>query len=421
MRGAPRQACYRPKRPAPGLIWPRKASFPTQKRKTQPHAQLGARHRHHRGVFARSARIAILEGHLAGDRRRAACMAGCPAMRTNGALQSPTERICARRGGKTAFRNASVGLFCPRAKCAGRPSRKCRMNHSGILAPMPFTAWEGPFAPDAQDEVRRTLESGRIVFFPELAFAIEPHEADLLDPQMSGARRKNVSFDPQTGGIGNAALDARDVKRLKELMMRFADHATRFVQDLLPGYADALERGRASFRPVEIAGRDYSPRHDDRRLHVDAFPSRPMRGRRILRLFSNVATDGAARRWQAGEPFPDFARRFVGRIGMPLPGSAWLLALCGITKGRRSAYDHVMLQLHDRAKLDADYQRNAPKFDLAFPAGSTWLCFTDQALHAALSGRAALEQTFYLPVAAMSEPATSPLRVLEKLMGRSLI
>lgn len=295
------------------------------------------------------------------------------------------------------------------------------MNQSDVLVSMPFTAWEGPFAPDAQDEACRRLESGGVVFIPQLAFAIEPHEADLLNPEMSGARRKNVSFDPQTGDIGNAELDSGDVTRLKQLMMRFADRATSLVQDLLPGYAGSLERGRTSFRPLEIAGRDYSPRHDDRRLHVDAFPSRPMRGRRILRLFSNVATDGAARRWQVGEPFPDFARRFVGRIGMPLPGSAWLLAQCGITKGRRSAYDHVMLQLHDRGKLDADYQTNALKFDLAFPAGSTWLCFTDQALHAALSGHAALEQTFYLPVAALSEPATSPLRVLEGLMGRSLI
>ena len=31
-----------------------------------------------------------------------------------------------------------------------------------------------------------------------------------------------------------------------------------------------------------------------------------------------------------------------------------------------------------------------------------------------------LEQTFYLPVAAMADPAKSPLRVLEKMEGRVL-
>jgi len=57
---------------------------------------------------------------------------------------------------------------------------------------------------------------------------------------------------------------------------------------------------------------------------------------------------------------------------------------------------------------------------VAFPAGATWLCFTDQVLHAALSGHSALEQTFHLPVDAMARPERSPLRVLERLTGRVL-
>jgi hypothetical protein len=99
------------------------------------------------------------------------------------------------------------------------------------------------------------------------------------------------------------------------MLRRFGDAAEALLRDLLPGYAPALERARTSFRPAEIAGREYSPRHDDRLLHVDAFPSRPMRGRRILRLFCNVAADGAPRAWRVGEPFPDFARQFLPRAG----------------------------------------------------------------------------------------------------------
>jgi hypothetical protein len=57
---------------------------------------------------------------------------------------------------------------------------------------------------------------------------------------------------------------------------------------------------------------------------------------------------------------------------------------------------------------------------VSFAAGSTWLCFTDQVLHAALSGHCALEQTFHVPVAAMEHPERSPLRVLEGLAGRAL-
>jgi hypothetical protein len=155
-------------------------------------------------------------------------------------------------------------------------------------------------------------------------------------------------------------------------------------------------------------------------LHVDAFPSRPMQGKRILRLFTNIANDGVERHWRVGEPFAGFARAFVPRLKSPLPGSAWVFDKLGITKGRRSAYDHYMLGLHDGAKLDTDYQSHAPKTDVHFAPGTTWLCFTDQVLHAALSGHAALEQTFYLPVEAMQQPENSPLRVLEKIKGRKL-
>jgi hypothetical protein len=56
-----------------------------------------------------------------------------------------------------------------------------------------------------------------------------------------------------------------------------------------------------------------------------------------------------------------------------------------------------------------------------FRSGTTWLCFTDQVLHAALAGHCALEQTFHVPVSAMADPQRTPLRVLERLSGRSLI
>jgi hypothetical protein len=204
------------------------------------------------------------------------------------------------------------------------------------------------------------------------------------------------------------------------MLRRFGDMAETLLHDLLPGYTSALERARTSFRPAEIAGREYSPRHDDRLLHVDAFPSRPMRGRRILRLFCNIAPDGAPRLWHVGEPFPDFARQFLSRTRAAMPGSAWLLQRLGVTKGRRSEYDRIMLRLHDAGKLDAAYQSDAPRATLSFASGTMWLCFTDQVLHAALAGHCALEQTFHLPVGAMEFPEHSPLGVLERLAGRAL-
>ena len=77
-----------------------------------------------------------------------------------------------------------------------------------------------------------------------------------------------------------------------------------------------------------------------------------------------------------------------------LPGAregsrAWARALgiLGITKGARSRYDDLMLALHDGAKRDEIYQRDAPQTEICFPSGSTWMCYTDQVMHA-LNGAA---------------------------------
>ncbi|MGH6979957.1 MAG: Kdo hydroxylase family protein [Stellaceae bacterium] len=295
------------------------------------------------------------------------------------------------------------------------------MTTPDIVLTLPLTEWAAPFDAGRRDAAIAALEQGQILFLPKLAFTVGNSEVRLLDPAVSAAGRKNVSFDPATGDLGNAALGNEEAAALKAMLVRFARQSTDLVRGLFPLYATTLELGRTSFRPVEIAGREYSPRHDDRRLHVDAFPSRPLHGKRILRLFANIARDGAERAWQVGEPFAQFAARLAPQISPPAPGSAWLMQRTGITKGRRSRYDHVMLKLHDRAKLDAGYRDTAPRHDLRFPPGSVWLCFTDQVLHAALSGHAALEQTFYLPVASLADPASAPLKVLEKILGRNLV
>ena len=71
-------------------------------------------------------------------------------------------------------------------------------------------------------------------------------------------------------------------------------------------------------------------------------------------------------------------------------------------------------------KADHDYQRRADQIVHDFPAGSTWVCYTDQVSHAALAGQHQFEQTFRLSVPRMHDAATSPLRVLEGLAGRRL-
>jgi len=108
-------------------------------------------------------------------------------------------------------------------------------------------------------------------------------------------------------------------------------------------------------------------------------------------------------------------------VSKPLPGSAWLMKSVGITKGVRTPYDHVMLNIHDTMKSRDDYQRDAVQNEFHFPPGSTWIVYTDQVSHAAMGGQHLFEQTFYLPVHAMADEAKSPLRVLERTLRRALV
>jgi hypothetical protein len=80
-----------------------------------------------------------------------------------------------------------------------------------------------------------------------------------------------------------------------------------------------------------------------------------------------------------------------------------------------------MLRLHDMAKADAEFQRSSPQRRVDFAPGTTWVCYSDQVLHAAMGGQHMMEQTFYLDAADLAHPASSPLAVLERLTGRAML
>jgi hypothetical protein len=269
------------------------------------------------------------------------------------------------------------------------------------------------------EAVTGAIEAGDVVFLPVLSFAVEPSESSLFTPAILGSS-KNASFDPASERLGGTTATGADAETLRAFMHRFSEAAAALLGQFLPAYRDRLTRGRASFRPAEIAGRQTTWRKDDTRLHVDSFPATPSGGRRILRLFSNVNPDGRARAWRVGDDFEAVARRFAPHLRVPMPGSGQLLALLRVTKTPRSAYDALMLQLHDRMKGDEEFQQRSPQSAVEFPAGSTWFAFTDAVSHAATAGQYQLEQTFLLPVDAMGEPERSPLRVLERIKGRRL-
>jgi hypothetical protein len=285
------------------------------------------------------------------------------------------------------------------------------------LVTLGLEQWDG-FA--SQPEWIRAVESGQVLYLPRLAFTLAEEERKLLDPSLLAPKVRNISLDAQ-GRLKGVAGGPQKEALVTELVGRFARQARSLVRTLFPAYDAHLRPAPTSLRPMDVSTRKQSVRADDRLLHVDSFPSRPNRGERILRVFTNVNPHGEPRVWRVGEPFEDLAKRYLPEAKRYAPWQAKLLLKLGITKSLRSEYDHLMLQLHDRMKSDARYQQEAPQLRFPFPPGSTWICFSDQTLHAAMSGQYMLEQTFHLPVDRQYAPEASPLAILTRLVGHPLV
>ncbi len=283
------------------------------------------------------------------------------------------------------------------------------------------TQWTGPFSPDQQTRATTALEDGRVVYLPTLDFVFSEDEKQYLTPAWSNGAAKNISYDARTGDIKGMKGDAAAQQGLAKLLQRYADSTLSLMQSLFPAYKEALIRARTSFRPVQIAGRASSLKKDDTRLHPDAFPTRPTAGKRIIRVFANVNPHGQGRDWRIGEPFADFARKMLPRIKPPAPLSREFLYLFRVTRTPRTPYDHYMLGLHDTGKLDEAYQKTATRASFSFPPHCTWICFSDEVLHAVDAGQYLMEQTYMLPHTAMAHPEKSPAKVLEGILGRKLL
>jgi hypothetical protein len=288
-----------------------------------------------------------------------------------------------------------------------------------ILEPLDVRSWQGPFSPEVVATAADALEKGKLLYAQQLPFELSETERRFLSPDCLDGKSKNVSFRPDSAVLKGTRYEGAERDEFLGMLRRYYDRSSRLLKALCPGYSDHLRPGFTSFRPAEIARRNTSWRHDDTRLHVDAFPSRPMQGLRILRVFTNV-NPRMPRVWRVGESFEQAAARFLPAIKPPRPITAALLDWLRVIKGRRTAYDHFMLGIHDRMKADQGYQSQVQQVQLAIPPGTTWACYTDSVSHAAMSGQFAFEQTFYLPVSAMKNPERSPLQVLERLVGQSL-
>ena len=272
----------------------------------------------------------------------------------------------------------------------------------------------------SRPEWTAAVEAGKVLYFPRLGFAVQPEEQALLREDMLAPKSRNVSLGAD-GVLKGAAGSAQDQQALAAMVGRFRQQALQLVDDLLPEYKGQLRVAPTSFRPKQVETRAQSVRADDQRMHVDAFPSRPSYGERLLRVFTNLNPQGVPRVWRVGEDFETIARRYLPQAKPYRLWQAKVLNAVHATKSLRSEYDHLMLQLHDLMKFDEAYQKNGTQVTVPFPPGSVWVCFSDQATHAVMSGQFMMEQTLYLPPGKEVDPQASPLAILTRLVGRPLV
>lgn len=292
----------------------------------------------------------------------------------------------------------------------------------------------------ALDDARRRwyaerLEEGHILLVERAPFAL-PDAAERAAlagvRQASAAYHKNISYRPGEDRVKGIAGGGGDERVVHKALRQYSQNATRLLTELFPFYAAQWTLDFASFRSIEERGRQLSMRARNDLLHVDAFPTRPTNGSRILRVFTNV-NEAASRFWITTDTFDVLAPRLAmeaglggiaararspwRRMGTAIARLAHRLGLAGV---ERSPYDRFMLGFHHFLKANTAFQTGCPKHRWEFPPGSTWIVLTDMVPHAVESGQFALEQTVIVSREALVRPDVSPIAVLEHLCGRPL-
>ena len=277
-----------------------------------------------------------------------------------------------------------------------------------------------------ESSIAERLERGDVIYYPKCPFSLpEGDDRSFLLEQRLGRGHKNIHYNPHTGVAGG--FDRRSpaqAARLRGLLLEFSATATQWLSGILSQYASAWGLDQVSYRPEEESTRRLGAKSRNDLLHVDAFPSRPTNGHRILRLFVNI-NPTEPRVWATSDPFGKLLERFGSQAGLPTRGANTLtrrafegvLGIIQPVRRQRSKYDCFMLRFHDFLKRNEDFQRRGPKRLWNFQPGSAWVVFTDTASHAALRGRFALEHSYFIAPQTLSLPTESPPVLLQRACG----
>ena len=117
----------------------------------------------------------------------------------------------------------------------------------------PDTTWasDGPTR-----GVEPVVESGAVLRFPHLRFALMESELRFLDPRWADGKAKNISLrwsgPPPSAEMRGAAGRPAELAALQAMIARYAEFSEAFALRLFPHYRGHLRRGNTSFRPAGL-------------------------------------------------------------------------------------------------------------------------------------------------------------------------
>ncbi|MGH9352287.1 MAG: Kdo hydroxylase family protein, partial [Terriglobia bacterium] len=213
---------------------------------------------------------------------------------------------------------------------------------------------------EAEARARRyceRLEEGDILFFAETPFNLpENDRAFLLQARQShSAHHKNISYKPMRDRINGLTRGGADEAKMLGIMRAYSQSVSEFLDRFLLPYAGRWRLDFASFRPIEEEGRNLPQSKRNDLLHVDAFPTRPSNGNRILRVFTNLNPE-QSRVWLTSDSFEALVKNFGNRASFDRAAararSPWrplarritrLAHAAGLPVVDRTPYDEFML------------------------------------------------------------------------------
>src|ERR1035438_2591684 len=98
-----------------------------------------------------------------------------------------------------------------------------------ILESLDITSWQGPFSPEIVAKAADALETGKLLYAPQLPFELLEDERQFLSPHCLDGKSKNVSFRPDSGAMKGTRCQGAERDRLIAMLQRYYTRASDLV------------------------------------------------------------------------------------------------------------------------------------------------------------------------------------------------